>query len=310
MALAAAGWGIFWVASYRFVTIATDAAGWRELCPPWAKPRLFLLLILRWIGEAVNTLIPVAQVGGGIVRARLLGLSVGPSGENVQPDFISAGAATAVDFTLGVLAQAVCTLLGIAFLLHAASGPLSGLYRALLAVATFIIGTLFVLYMAQRRGLFQKLALGFEKTLAGTFSFAGLQFQERALALDRAVSDLYANRAAIARCTAWRILAGILRTGETWLAMYFLRAPVSWTDALILESLGTAVRSAVFLVPAGLGAQEGGFVLIGSLLGIAPPLCLALSLVKRAREIIVGVPGLITWALLEKRSSQATSKTI
>ena len=87
--------------------------------------------------------------------------------------------------------------------------------------------------------------------------------------------------------------------------MHFLGAPVSWGEALILESLGTAVRNAAFPVPAGLGAQEGGFLLLGAALGIPPPLCLALSLAKRARELIVGLPALAAWAWLEGRESRA-----
>jgi hypothetical protein len=79
---------------------------------------------------------------------------------------------------------------------------------------------------------------------------------------------------------------------------------VSWAEALILESLGTAVRNAAFPVPAGLGAQEGGFLLLGAALGIAPPLCLALSLAKRARELLVGLPALAAWAWLEGRSRE------
>src|SRR3990170_3618232 len=68
-AVAAAGWGILWISAYRFVTIATDAAGWRELWPGAVKPRLARILVYRWIGEAVHSLLPVAQGGGHVGRA-------------------------------------------------------------------------------------------------------------------------------------------------------------------------------------------------------------------------------------------------
>jgi hypothetical protein len=66
---------------------------------------------------------------------------------------------------------------------------------------------------------------------------------------------------------------------------------------VILESLGQALRSAGFALPGGLGAQEGGIVAGGVLLGIAPEIALAVALVKRARELVYGVPGLIAWSL-------------
>jgi len=290
-AVAAAGWGVLWVSAYRFVTIATEAAGWRELWSPEAKPQILPLWLIRWIGEAVNSLFPVAQVGGAVVRARLLG--------EVQDDFVSAAAATIVDFTIGVFAQAVYTILGIALLFRAAHSPVRGLNDVLLAVVGFLILALAALYAAQRHGVLQKLAGTLQKTLAGSLRSITGQVQSGAQALDAALKELYARRSAIARCTAWRLAATMLYTGETWLAMHFLGAEVSWSDALILESLGRTVRSMAFPVPAGLGVQEGGFLLIGSALGIAPPLSLALSLVKRAREILVGLPGLAAWGLLE-----------
>lgn len=61
------------------------------------------------------------------------------------------------------------------------------------------------------------------------------------------------------------------------------------------ESLGQAVRAAAFAVPGALGVQEGGYVVLGGALGIPPDTCLALSLAKRAREILLGLPGLLAW---------------
>lgn len=56
-----------------------------------------------------------------------------------------------------------------------------------------------------------------------------------------------------------------------------------------------AVRSAGFAVPGALGVQEGGFILVGGLFGVGPDLALALSMVKRLRELIVGCSGLLLW---------------
>ena len=69
----------------------------------------------------------------------------------------------------------------------------------------------------------------------------------------------------------------------------------------MLESLGQAARSAGFMVPGGLGIQEGGFLLIGSHIGLTPELALSLSLIKRGRELIIGIPGLIAWQIAEGR---------
>ena len=61
------------------------------------------------------------------------------------------------------------------------------------------------------------------------------------------------------------------------------------------------IRSAAFAVPGGLGVQEGGYVLVGSLLGIPGDNAFALSLITRLRELGLGIPGLIAWQVIEGR---------
>src|SRR5207244_10643275 len=93
----------------------------------------------------------------------------------------------------------------------------------------------------------------------------------------------------------------IIGSGEIWLALWALDLPASVVNALILQSTVLTIRSAAFAVPAGLGVQEGGYLVVGNLLGIPGEGAFALSLVARAREIGLGVPGLITWQFIEAR---------
>jgi hypothetical protein len=55
------------------------------------------------------------------------------------------------------------------------------------------------------------------------------------------------------------------------------------------------------MVPNALGVQEGGLVLLGGMFGIGPDAALALSLVKRGRDLVIGVPALLAWQLVEGR---------
>jgi len=69
----------------------------------------------------------------------------------------------------------------------------------------------------------------------------------------------------------------------------------------MLESLGQAVRAAAFMVPGALGIQEGGFVILCSVIGITPDIAIGLSLAKRVRELVLGIPGLVAWQAIEGR---------
>jgi uncharacterized membrane protein YbhN (UPF0104 family) len=62
-----------------------------------------------------------------------------------------------------------------------------------------------------------------------------------------------------------------------------------------------AIRNAAFVAPSGLGVQEGAYALLGPLFGLPVEAALALSLLKRARDIAVGVPMLLSWQLAESR---------
>jgi len=92
----------------------------------------------------------------------------------------------------------------------------------------------------------------------------------------------------------------IVGTGEVWLALHLLGHPVGWTEALLLESLGQAIRGAAFAIPGSLGVQEGGYLLLARLVGLPPEAALALSLAKRARELLLGVPGIVYLHFVEK----------
>jgi uncharacterized membrane protein YbhN (UPF0104 family) len=81
--------------------------------------------------------------------------------------------------------------------------------------------------------------------------------------------------------------------------MQFLGQPLGVVDAFILESLTSGVRAAAFMVPGALGALEGSFVLFGAVLGLPAETALAISLSKRVREVILGLPGLFVWHWVE-----------
>ena len=97
------------------------------------------------------------------------------------------------------------------------------------------------------------------------------------------------------------MVSWVLGAGEVWLALYYLGHPVSLLEAVLLESLGRAVRSASFMIPGALGVQEGGFMVLGALLGLGPETGLMISLAKRVRELLLGIPALVVWQAIESR---------
>jgi uncharacterized membrane protein YbhN (UPF0104 family) len=95
---------------------------------------------------------------------------------------------------------------------------------------------------------------------------------------------------------------------EIWFALRLFEHPVGWGTALVLESMTQAVRHLAFVVPAGIGVQEAGLVVFGHALGISSELALAVSMAKRIREVLCGLPALVSWQWLEGRRLQGSMR--
>ncbi len=274
-----------WLAAWTLpICVALHAAqlwlsgvAWRDVCgrpPPgyggWWR--------IRWIREAVNSMLPVAQIGGNVVGVRLL--AARGAGQ------ARAAAGTVLDLTVEASTQALFTLAGIGVL--AASSPdlrwvpwLAGGTAALcLGVGAFVA--------AQRLGVLRLVETGAARLgrHLPRLNLRGLQ---------AAFTEQRQDAPALAGAASLHLLAWLLGVVETWLVLAAMGHLPSAAAVFTIESLGMAARSAGFAVPGALGVQEAGFVLVAGLFGVPAETAVALSMVKRARELLVGVPGLLAW---------------
>jgi putative membrane protein len=282
--LALAGWGLLGLALFHLVPLVLDAAAIRVLFFKAATQGSFLdALLARWAGESVNSLMPAGQIGGPVLMVRYLGQRGMPT-----PD---AAAAITVSTTFQTLAQIVFALLGVMLLgAHASHATLHTLRLPLLAASGVLALLLGLFYAMQQHSLFGRLT----RTAAKLFGKRDWsQWMNQAEAIDVSVQQLYRHSARLLLSFVLSLLGWLVGTGEVYLALSLLGHPVGWADALLLESLGQAIRGAAFAIPGSLGVQEGGYLLLAPLAGLPPEAALALSLAKRAREILLGVPGMI-----------------
>lgn len=284
--LASGAAGIAVVTLFHLLPMLADTMAWRWLLPRAHRGGLGDLLWMRWICESVNTLFPVAQVGGDVVRARL-------ANQRGVPAADAAGTMIA-DLTTSAMMLVVFGGAG-ALLLWWRQGSASGGLFVALAVSAGMVGTF---YFLQRAGLFSRLAWHAAQWMAHGYRDTILGGAD---ALDRALDAVYMRRGDVLVSCACALGGLTLGAGEVWLALHFLGVEVGIVDAFILESLIQALRGAAFAVPGAVGVQEVGFVALGAALGIDGGTALALSLIKRARELVLGLPGLLAWQVAEGR---------
>jgi putative membrane protein len=288
------GWGVLFVVLVRAATVSVAGAGWWVLLPAHGPVSLWTAVFLRFIREAVNSLLPLTQVGGDVVGARLLTFWAVP------------GALAAASVIIDVLMQAATLLLfsAIGLLTLVALGADETV--SLGAAAGLGVGLLMLggFYIAQRSGGRRLLSFALSRlNLDATWGVLG-----KVDAVYQSLSMIYARRSGIAASGLVHILGWLIGVAEVWIVLAFMGHPVSVGDALVIESLTQAVRAGAFMVPSAVGAQEAGLILLCGLFGVPPDQALALSLIKRAADVIVGVPGLVALQILESGRLAANAR--
>lgn len=290
-AVTSQGVGLLAIIAFHFLPLAVSGSAWQLLVRPDWKGSFVVFVWARILREAVNDLFPVAQIGGLLAGGRTLTLKGAPG--------ISTAGGLIADQTAETISQCVFALLGFAIFVSRVSSPLH--YTGIAEILLVAVLALIAFVAAQRAGLI-RLA---ERLMAPLLERSGVEYYTAGDVHD-AVWRIYERRWSLATSFALHLICWCIGTGEVWLALKFLGHEVSVPTAFVLESLGQAIRSAAFMIPAALGVQEGGFLLLGAALGLSPQLGLALSLTKRVREIAIGGTALLVWQIFEgKRLARA-----
>ena len=287
-----AGWPLLWLLPFHALPLLLDVLGWRVLLARRDPKHRATTPVLFWIAtirEASNRLLPLANIGGEIIGIRLLrwrGVAVA-----------TAAASVVMEVLLTIINQYVFIALG-AVLLIATTARTNTLDSVLIALAFSLplpAALIVVLRYGNPFARFESLArklLGASSTLLASLDGFRLDLEIRAL---------YARPLRLLLAGTWQLLGMVVGSFENWLILRLLGHPVGIADAIALEALTQAVRHAFFVVPAALGVQEGGLILLGAMIGLPADISVALSLIKRLREIGFGVPALVSWQWIELR---------
>lgn len=276
------GWGIAPIVLQESLAYLANTSGWLAAFPrPRPRIRFAHLLSARIAGDAVNYVTPTATLGGEFVRTRFL------RGQAPSASIVASVAVAKLSQTVG---QITFVVLGLAVILDDTPLP-SAVRYGLLAGLLFFSTLAGLLIFAQRRGMFVPLL-----RLAQRLRLSGHapELMRRLRHLDAEIARFHVDTngafflssAAFFAGWAWGVV-------EIYLILFFLGVPVNVHRALTIEVLSVAIDGMLFFVPLKAGTQEGGKVLIFTILGLDPAKGLALGILRRIRELTWAGVGLL-----------------
>ncbi|HTW75565.1 MAG TPA: lysylphosphatidylglycerol synthase domain-containing protein [Steroidobacteraceae bacterium] len=286
------GWsGFALLCAWAFVVFALLAPAWYVLQPRASHPRLAVFIAARMVRDAVSEALPFSQVGGmilGVRAASVLGV----------PTRLAVGSMI-VDVTTELLGQIAYVALGLVILsARAADNPLA---HAL--VRSFLIGLSLVTLGGLGFLTLQHRSMGWVSgKLAARLLPASAAYTAPLAATLREIyrSPMRVVLSVMVHFCAWTA-AGV----GTWVAFRLIGVHMDVASGIAIDSLVYGVRSLAFFVPNALGVQEAAYALLAPLVGVGKEYALAVSLLRRARDIAIGIPIVLVWQLVESRRALA-----
>jgi len=281
-------WGLGIIVLLELLLDGFHTLGWRyTFLPADRHVSLWRLYLVRMAGSAFNQVIPSATMGGEPIKVMLLRPDVRTS--NAVASVITAKLA----YSAG---QAVFVLSGFIFAFHRFRLPVSvnyALYAALVMTALSVA----LFFWVQHRGLFA--------VTASLARYARLpehwidRLHHATERIDYQVREIHVDRPAdFLISVGWHLAGFGLSMTQMFLFLRWLGLDADIVDALAIESFSVLIQLALFLVPASIGVQEGGKMLLFSGLGLPAADGLTVGIAVRLNQVVSIALGMAAYAYL------------
>ena len=216
------GWRLLWLIPYRALFFFLYAAGWLILLRPYDPAHRAGLGYVFWVTtvrDAVDRLLPVASVGGGVVGIRLLrwrGLAAAPGGATVI-----------VEMVMTLVVVYLFTAVGL-LLLDELSTTGQEYHRLLLAFLLSLPVPVMTVLLLRYGSAFARLQK-FLSPLVGESTMS-----EQAASLDHELRACLRRGWRLLTACALQFAALVSGAFEIWFALRLFDHPVGWGTALVL----------------------------------------------------------------------------
>ncbi len=249
------------------------------------------------VGFSMEATTPLAGLGGEPVKAILLKRRFGVRYAEATTSLVLAR-------TTDMIGQILFIVIG--FILMFRSGSLALPYRMAAGSGLAFLVLLTTLFLAAQ----QQRTLGRIRRWLERGWLGGRALSDRAMATLDALHDIderligfyTTERRRLVVSVGFAFAEWVIGAFAVYIALAYLGHPVTVTEAIVIESFLVLIRSTLFFVPADLGTQEGALALVCGAITGSPELGLALSAVRRTRDIVWIAGGLgIGWIYSVRR---------
>jgi putative membrane protein len=284
LSVGALGFGVF--SAWQFVVMTILGIGWWVVVPPEKRRAPPVFIWGRMVRDSAAACLPFSPVGGFAIGARAVTLH--------GVSWSVAAISTVVDLTAEFAAEILFALGGLIVILSRTSdGAIA--HTAEIGVVVAVAAALGILKL--QRGvasIFVKLG----KRLLGQW-FAGAE-QDGISTVE--LTAMYGDSARVTLCMAAHAVGWFGKGLGNWIAFRLLGSDLDLLGGLAIEGLLHIMMAAAILIPGYAGVQEAGYVALGTVFGVPPEISLGVSLVRRGRDIAIGIPILLVWQFIEARN--------
>ena len=292
--VAKVGYGILVLIGIYFIAFAVDSFSWQmtirgvPLNGVWAC-RVWKL---RMVGESFNSVIPAGGMGGEPVKAAMLKTHYGINLRDGAASLILAK-------TINMIALVIFLIGGFALMIEGQALPKAYEYVAGAGLLAFTVGV-FLFFVIQRLSITSLTGTWISRWRIGRRIESVLHYIHD---MDERLVDFYTQtKGRFAGALFLALVNWMLGVVEIYYALVFLGHPVTWAEAWIIEAVAQMVRTGAFFIPAAIGVQEGAFLLVcGAITGSAP-IGVAVSVIRRIREVTWIILGFAVGAIYSMRS--------
>ena len=281
---------IFYLVIAHIPTLYFDSLAWLILM---VKNKLSTktAFIITWISQTSGKFIPSGNITGEFVRFYL-------ARRNGQK-FSEASSTVLMDLFIATFSLFLIGLAALIFIIFSLKSNLilNQFQYLILAFSLISLGTLFFLLIIRKRVISKFLVI------TKKIEFLSKKNIFNLLRLDISLNKLSHRKWRLLNAVVLRLMGWIAGAFEIYVFFWVIGVDAKITDVIIIESVTAIIRSAAFFIPSAIGVQELAFVIVGELVGYSSIVSFSVAIGRRLREIMVGIPAIITWIIIFRKQS-------